>query len=72
MDVYPNRSGDAIIIRGRFHGVQYHVPGIPNKLAEWLHLDAESGTMPAPFPKGTGVARGIVNLEAGAQRRRAA
>jgi hypothetical protein len=54
MDVYPNQSGDAIIIRGRFHGVQYHVPGIPNKLAEWLHLDAESGTMPAPFPKGTG------------------
>ena len=54
MDVYLDASGDAIIIRGRFHGVQYHVPGIPNKLAEWLHLDAESGTMPAPFPKGTG------------------
>jgi hypothetical protein len=54
MDVYVNASDDAIIIRGRFHGVEYHVPAIPNKLAEWLHLDAESGTMPAPFPKGTG------------------
>ena len=29
-------------------------PAIPNKVAEGLHLDAESGTMPAPFPKGTG------------------
>jgi hypothetical protein len=54
MDVYPDGSGDALIIRGRFHGVEYHVPGVPNKVAEWLHLDAESGTMPAPFPKGTG------------------
>jgi hypothetical protein len=35
-------------------GLAYHVPAIPNKLAEWLRLDAESGTMPAPFPKGTG------------------
>jgi hypothetical protein len=54
MDVYLNETGDALIIRGRFHGVQYHVPGVPNALAEWLHLDAESGTMPEPFPKGTG------------------
>jgi hypothetical protein len=49
--------GDAvekIIIRGRFHGVEYHVPAVPNVVAEWLHLDAESGTMPTPFPKGTG------------------
>ena len=43
-----------MMIRGRFHGVEYHVPAIPNKLAEGLHLDAESGTMPIPFPKGTG------------------
>ena len=54
MDVYLKGTGDALIIRGRFHGVQYHVPGVPNALAEWLHLDAESGTMPSPFPKGTG------------------
>ncbi len=54
MDVYPAESGSAIIIRGRFHGVEYHVPAVPNMVAEWLHLDAESGTMPTPFPKGTG------------------
>jgi hypothetical protein len=54
MDVYPNPGTDSITIRGRFHGVEYHVPGIPNQLAESLHLDAESGTMPDPFPKGTG------------------
>jgi hypothetical protein len=54
MDVYPNEAGSAIIIRGRFHGVEYHVPAVPNVVAEWLHLDAESGTMPTPFPKGTG------------------
>ena len=54
MDVYPNEQGDAIMIRGRFHGVDYHVPAIPNGVAEGLHLDAESGTMPVPFPKGTG------------------
>ena len=54
MDVCPNESGSAIIISGRFHGVEYHVPAVPNLVAEWLHLDAESGTMPSPFPKGTG------------------
>lgn len=54
MDVYPAESGEATMVRGRFHGVEYQVPAIPNKWAEWLHLDAESGTMPAPFPKGTG------------------
>jgi hypothetical protein len=54
MDVYLYGTGDALIVRGRFHGVQYHFPGVPNMLAEWLHLGAESGTMPEPFPKGTG------------------
>ena len=54
MDVYPGLSGDATIIRGRFHGVEEHLPAVPNRVAEWLHLDAESGTMPPPFPKGTG------------------
>lgn len=54
MAVYPDPTGDALIVRGRFHGVEYHVPAIPNRVAEWLHLDAESGTMPLPFPAGTG------------------
>ncbi len=54
MDVYSNESRDGLIVRGRFHGVEYHLPAVPNKVAEWLHLDAESGTMPPPFPKGTG------------------
>jgi hypothetical protein len=54
MDVYPNPGTDSITIRGQFHGVEYHVPGVPNQVAEFLHLDAESGTMPVPFPKGTG------------------
>jgi hypothetical protein len=64
MDVYPNARGDAMTIRGRFHGVEYHVPAIPNKLAEGLHLDAESGTMPIPFPKGTGWVGLLHKLEA--------
>jgi hypothetical protein len=64
MDVYPNERGDAMMIRGRFHGVEYHVPAIPNKLAEGLHLDAESGTMPIPFPKGTGWVGLLHKLEA--------
>ena len=54
MDVYPGERGGGIIIRGRFHGVDYQITGVPNKLAEYLHLGAESGTMPVPFPKGTG------------------
>ncbi len=64
MDVYPNERNDALIIRGRFHGVEYHVEGVPNRLAEWLHLDAESGTMPVPFPTGTGWVGLLHRLEA--------
>ena len=64
MDVYPHASGDALVIRGRFHGVEYHLPAVPTKLAEWLHLDAESGTMPSPFPKGTGWVGLLRRLEA--------
>ncbi len=64
MDVYPTEAGDAMIIRGRFHGVEYHVPAIPNKVAEGLHLEAESGTMPTPFPKGTGWIGLLDRLEA--------
>lgn len=54
MDVYLDPAGGPMIIRGRFHGVEYHVPAISNNIAEGLHLEAESGTMPGPFPKGTG------------------
>ena len=64
MDVYPSPEGEAMIIRGRFHGIEYHVPAIPDKLAEGLHLEAESGTMPAPFPKGTGWVGLLHKLEA--------
>jgi len=53
MDVYPDERG-ALIIRGRYHGVDYHVPGVSNKMAEGLHLQAEAGRMAFPFPKGTG------------------
>jgi len=52
--VYPDESAGALIIRGRFHGIEYNVTGVPDQIAEGLHLGAESGTMPAPFPKGTG------------------
>lgn len=64
MDVFRGKSGEALIIRGRFHGVDYHVPGVPNEVAEYLHLAAESGSMPAPFPKGTGWVGLLEKLEA--------
>ena len=54
MDVYPDPQARGMIIRGRFHGVEYQVPLVPDSVAEGLHMEAESGTMPAPFPKGTG------------------
>lgn len=54
MDVYPGGSSRDLVIRGRFHGIEYNVTAVPDKVAEGLHLEAESGTMPAPFPKGTG------------------
>lgn len=71
MDVYPGESPDTLIVRGRFHGVDYTFPGVPNKVAEYLHLGAESGRMPVPFPKGTGWVGLRHRLEAStAQRRR--
>jgi hypothetical protein len=54
MDVYPNPRGDGMIIRGRFHGVEYDVGVGLQNITEGLHIGAESGTMPPPFPKGTG------------------
>ena len=65
IDVYPNERGDGMIIRGRYHGVDYHVPGVSNKMAEGLHLGAESGRMPTPFPKGTGWVGLLHKLEMG-------
>jgi hypothetical protein len=64
MDVYLADRPDAMIIRGRFHGVEYKVPLIPDSLAEGLHLEAESGTMPSPFPRGTGWVGLLRRLEA--------
>jgi len=64
MDVYPHEGGNAMIIRGRFHGVEYNVAAIPDSVAEGLHLEAESGTMPPPFPKGTGWVGLLHKLEA--------
>ena len=54
VDVYPDEGGGAMIIRGRYHGVDNHIPGVSNKMAEGLHLKAEAGRMAFPFPKGTG------------------
>ena len=69
MDVIPDPEENSLIIRGRFHGIEYHVPGIPNNIAESLHLDAESGTMPSPFPKGTGWVGLLHRLEGSTQTR---
>jgi hypothetical protein len=65
MDVYVAERGDGIVIRGRFHGVEYTMPAIPTAVAEYLHLGAEAGTMPVPFPKGTGWVGLLHKLEAG-------
>jgi hypothetical protein len=55
IDVYPHPSrGDAVLVRGRFHGVENHVPLVPFMLAERVHLRSEAGTLFLPFPKGTG------------------
>jgi len=54
MDVYPDERNKALIVRGRFHGVEYRFAAYLDRIAERLHLHAEAGTMPLPFPKGTG------------------
>jgi hypothetical protein len=64
MDVYLDQPSNSMIVRGRFHGVKYNVPVVPDKAAELLHLNAESGTMPPPFPKGTGWVGLLHKLEA--------
>jgi hypothetical protein len=54
IDVYPDHKRQSLIIRGRFHGVEYTVPCLPTAFGGYLHLGAETGTMPFPFPKNTG------------------
>ncbi len=54
IDIFPDHSSRSLIIRGRFHGVEYTVPCLPTSCGCYLHLGAESGTMPFPFPKETG------------------
>lgn len=68
IDLLPGRDGGRMVVRGRFHGVESHVAAAPVAWAEALHLEAESGTMPLPFPKGTGWAGLLRRLEAGAHR----
>jgi hypothetical protein len=54
-DVYPKREvDDTLIIRGRFHGVENHVPLIPLSMATKRHLRAEAGNFLFPYPRGTG------------------
>lgn len=44
---------DSLTIRCRFHGVENHFP-VGKRLVVPFHLRAESGTLPFPFPRGTG------------------
>lgn len=54
-DVYPSLTADdTIILRGRFHGVENHVPLVPLWMATKRHLRAEAGTFLFPYPRGTG------------------
>ena len=53
LDVYPGSKPGEIVVRGRFHEVVETMPG-PHDLVTALHLRAESGRLPFPFPKGTG------------------
>lgn len=54
IDIYPDHKSQSLRIRGRFHAVKYTVPVLPTAFGCYLHLGAETGTMPFPFPKGTG------------------
>lgn len=53
MDVIVERDR-RLTIRGRFHGVENHVPLIPLWLVANIHMRAEAGTLRFPFPRGTG------------------
>ncbi len=54
-DIYPKPGDpDWITIRGRFHGVENHVPLVPLWMATRRHLRAEAGNFLFPYPKGTG------------------
>ena len=66
IDVYPNPSpnptGGGIVLRGRYHGVENHVPFISRERATRIHLGVEAGTLTFPFPAGTGY-RGLFRPE---------
>ena len=68
IDVYPNpapdSTGGGLVIRGRYHGVEDHVPLIPPGMSTRIHLRAEAGTLSFPFPKGTGYCGLLELLEA--------
>lgn len=53
IDIYPGPANSQVIVRGRFHEVILKVPG-PRDFVTECHLRAESGTLPFPFPGGTG------------------
>jgi len=53
IDVFP-RSPGGVVIRGRYHGVENHIPLMPLGMATRIHLRAEAGNLSFPFPSGTG------------------
>ena len=61
IDIYPNPSGDGIILRGRYHGVEDHVPLVPRPRVIKIHLGVEAGNLNFPFPRGTGYT-GLLSL----------
>ena len=57
-DIWKSGPGQ-IRLRGRFHGVEAHVPFTPPQVACRMHLRAEAGRMPFPF-RTNGGWRGLV------------
>jgi hypothetical protein len=53
IDVVDAADG-TLTLRGRFHGVENHVPLIPLWMVVGVHLRAEAGILLFPFPRGTG------------------
>ena len=63
-DIFPDAGRPAwSLLRGRFHGVENHVPLFGDDIAARAHLGAESGTLFPPFPKGTGLPGLVRDLE---------
>jgi hypothetical protein len=69
VDVFEKSAPEStVILRGRFHGVENHVPGAPTVLAAKMHLRAESGKLYWPFLQGTGFRGLLRRLESVAVR----